>query len=86
MKSSTYYESDKDDSDMIMTLPMPKRNRTVNLEPNEQPQLLTEDQFEEMANPSTETVVFTDEHQKALDLVEHRQNILITGPAGTGKT
>lgn len=86
MKSSIYYKSDRDDTDIIVTSPMPKRNRTAKLEPNEQPQLLTEDQFEELANPSTETIVFTDEHQKALDLVEHRQNILITGPAGTGKT
>ena len=31
-------------------------------------------------------IQFTDEHKRALDLFEEGKNILITGPAGTGKT
>lgn len=79
----------------IDIVPAPKRNRLNQNETDKNEtdrtgpgcqQIMNEDEFEEMANPSTEIITFTDEHKKALDLFEQNQNLLITGPAGTGKT
>jgi ATP-dependent DNA helicase PIF1 len=74
----------EEEVDVLETV-APKRNRTIE-KVNLKTELLTEEEFEQMANPSTEIITFTDEHKNALEMVEHKKNILITGPAGTGKT
>ena len=38
------------------------------------------------SNPNPKPIQFTIEHQRALDFFDQGKNILITGPAGTGKT